>query len=233
MPDKKINDYTGEGVNAIDLNVDRFAITELDKFGNLIDRKVIHFNIDGKTSNQIDKILDDKINEVLKFCQNNKKPIVREDIKKIKFKDTKNKQINKKLTQFAYDKMISKLDRCFLKNSYAVFKVNPKYTSQMGKIKYMSQKGISIHESASMCIGRRYLFSEYKDGKLIKLYYEDMNKLNKFSISKITKEFKKLKINDFYKLKKIKLNINDYKELNKYIKDIQKELEVLNKKSIK
>ena len=33
--------------------------------------------------------------------------------------------------------------------------VNPAYTSQMGKVKYMSRYGLSIHEAASLVIGRR------------------------------------------------------------------------------
>ena len=33
--------------------------------------------------------------------------------------------------------------------------INPAYTSQTGKIKYMKQFGMSIHESAALVIGRR------------------------------------------------------------------------------
>ncbi|MCQ6282393.1 hypothetical protein [Bacillus sp. EB600] len=37
----------------------------------------------------------------------------------------------------------------------AVFEVNPAYTSQIGKMKYMKRFGISIHEAASFVIARR------------------------------------------------------------------------------
>ena len=39
----------------------------------------------------------------------------------------------------------------------AVFEVNPAYTSQIGKMKYMKRFGISIHEAASfayLLVGR-------------------------------------------------------------------------------
>ncbi len=43
----------------------------------------------------------------------------------------------------------------------AVFLVNPAYTSQMGKFKYMKPKGLSVHLAAAYVIARRRMgFSE-------------------------------------------------------------------------
>ena len=79
--------------------------------------------------------------------------------------------------------MITTIDRIFEKNSIQVFKVNPKFTSQQGKIKYMSKYGMSIHESAAMCIGRRFLLSEYdQSDRVKKLYYGNLLCYNKFRI---------------------------------------------------
>ena len=155
-------------------------------------------------------------------ANNYKKPLVREDIKKIKFKSTNNSYKNKILTQFAYDKMITTIDRIFEKNNVQVFKVDPKFTSQQGKIKYMCRYGMSIHESAAMCIGRRFLLSKYNSsGKVEKLYYENLLVYNKFGkIQKVGKEFKKLKCSNIYKLKKTPFDINKYKSLKRYIEDV-------------
>ena len=218
----KLNNYIENGINALDINVDRFALIELDNNGNLLKRKIISFNLENLSSNQATKLLEKVVIECVDFCKQNNKPLVREDIKKIKFKSTKDSKINKKLTQFAYNKMINTIDRCFYKNDIEVFKINPCYTSQQGKLKYMQRLGLSIHESAAMCIGRRFLLSDYDDnGKLIKLYYEDMLQYEKFgTIKQISKSFKKLRTNDIYKLKKLPINITNYKKLNQYIKDI-------------
>ena len=84
-----VNNYIGGGINAIDINIDRFAIIELDSNGNLLKRKVIPFYLDGLSSNQSTKLLEKVVLECIDFCKQNNKPLVREDIKKIKFKVTK------------------------------------------------------------------------------------------------------------------------------------------------
>ena len=85
----------------------------------------------------------------------------------------------------------------------------------------MQRLGLSIHESAAMCIGRKFLFSKYDNGKIIKYYYENMLQYEKFgAIKQISKEFKKLRTNDIYKLNKLPIDIRNYKKLKTYIKDV-------------
>ena len=59
------------------------------------------------------------------------------------------------MSMFAYNKMISAIKSRAEKMGVAVFEVNPAYTSQIGKMKYMKRFGISIHEAASFVIARR------------------------------------------------------------------------------
>ena len=59
------------------------------------------------------------------------------------------------MSMFAYNKMISAIKSRAKKMGIAVFEVNPAYTSQIGKIKYMKRFGISIHEAASFVVARR------------------------------------------------------------------------------
>ena len=215
-----------QGVNAIDINVDRYALVELDSKGNLLRRRVIKFNLDNLTSAQATKKLEKLAIEIAEFCLSSGKPLVRENIKSIKFKSTENKKINKKLTQFAYNKMLHTIDRALYKQAIEVYTVNPAYTSQQGKIKYMRLMGISVHEAAAFCIGRRYLFSKNK------LYYENLKELKKFgSIKQIAKDFKKLRTHYIYNLHKIPIDINNYKKLNKYIEAVNAYCK-LNKESI-
>lgn len=104
----------------------------------------------------------------------------------------------------------------------AVFKINPKFTSQQGKIKYMRKYGMSIHESAAMCIGRKFLLSEYdQSDRVKKLYYENLLCYNKFgTIQKVGKEFKKLRCHNIYKLERTPFDVNKYKSLKRYIEDV-------------
>ena len=217
-----INDYLLDGAVGIDLNVDNFSLCNIDSKGNYLDSKVLHFDLDGKSSNQITKMLEELANEVFEYCREAKKPLIMEDIEKIKFKDTGSSETNKKLTQFAYDKMVNIITRKFEKEHYAIFKVNPSYTSQQGKIKYMKRFGLSIHQSAAFCIARRGLLTSNPK----KPYYEDMGKYKRFgSIKYISKQLKKLRIKDFYELDNIPIDINKYKSLEKYVKDVKKFIE--------
>ena len=76
------------GVSAIDINIDRFALIETDKHGNLINRKVFYFNLNKLTSAQSTKVLQNVVKEVSTICMQIGKPVVIENIKKIKFKNT-------------------------------------------------------------------------------------------------------------------------------------------------
>ena len=54
---------------------------------------------------------------------------------------------------FAYRKMESCIENQSYRRSFGIIKINPAYTSQIGKILYMRKLGISIHEAASYVIG--------------------------------------------------------------------------------
>ncbi|WP_170243687.1 hypothetical protein [Halolactibacillus alkaliphilus] len=49
---------------------------------------------------------------------------------------------------FAYQKMILAIKSRTEKMGVAVYVVNPTYTSQIGKMKYMKRLGVSIHMAA-------------------------------------------------------------------------------------
>ena len=220
----RVNDCINNGVVSVDLNVDCFAVADISNDGNLLDHKVIRFDLRNKTSAQSTKELERAALELVKFCKAKKKPLVLEDLKKIKFKNTGDAKRNKLLTQFAYDKMINIISRAMEKSSYAVFKVDPAYTSQQGKIKYMARYGLSIHESAAFCIGRKFLFSTPS-----KTYYENLEQFSKYGkISTVSKQLKGLKVRDFYRLHKLKAKSDRFKTLKKYISAVKAELETLN-----
>ena len=108
--------------------------------------------------------------------------------------------------------MLTTIDRTLYKQAIEVYKVNPAYTSQQGRIKYMRPMGLSVHEAAAFCIGRRFMFSKNK------LYYENLKELKKFgSIKQIAAAFKKLSNKTLYDLKNIPLESKNYKNLNQYV----------------
>ena len=201
------------GVVAVDINYDRFACANIDSNGNLVSRKIIHFNIDGKSSGQRKKIIEKAVNELYAWVTITNKPLVRENLESIQFKDSGNPKTNKKLSQFAYNMMISAIDRKFSKKYAVPEKVYPAYTSQQGKIKYMRPLGISVHESAALCIGRRAMFS-----KVGATYYEDMKPYSHFGdVKSVSKAFRKLNLQEIYSLGSVKVNPNKYENVEDYI----------------
>ena len=213
--------YDGSGIVSIDINIDRYALTVLDDNANLIKRQVLYFDLDGLSSQQATKVLENVAIEVSNICKVVGKPLVRENIKDITFKDTGDRKRNKQLTQFAYDKMINTIDRRLTKDGVTVYKVNPTFTSKQGKLKYMQQMGLSIHEAASYTIGRRFMLNRTdENGKTI-LYYENLNQYAHFgSIKKLSKDLNKLSVSTMYQLNKIPVKLNDYKTFSKYVKAV-------------
>lgn len=71
------------------------------------------------------------------------------------------KTANRKTSEFAYQMMTSLLYGKALQRSVGIIKVNPAYTSQIGKMKYMKHMRSTVHLAASYVIGRRGMgFSE-------------------------------------------------------------------------
>ena len=150
------NEYYGSGCVGMDLNVDRIAVAEVDGKGNLLWHDVIYFALDGKTSEQREQILSHALEKVFARCSASKKPLVMEDLKDvIKTKQYGQKALNRVLASFSYKIMGDLAGSKSWKYSVGLKKINPAYTSQTGKVKYMSMYGLSVHEAAAFVIARR------------------------------------------------------------------------------
>lgn len=150
------NESFEDGCVSIDLNYDHVALTDIDKNGNRISGKVLRFNPENKTSGQISDEIGRIMSKVGKYCEDRRKPLVMEDIDTtiskhgMKYGNAKG---NRHASAFAYRKMESCIENQSYRRSFGVIKINPAYTSQIGKILYMRRLGISIHEAASYAIG--------------------------------------------------------------------------------
>jgi IS605 OrfB family transposase len=153
-----VNFSKSDGIIGIDCNFDHFAVSNVNKKGQLISSWSLKFNIQNKSSNQITKIIEAEAIELVNIAVRENKPIAVEKLDTTTSKVSNrygNKKANFKMSMFAYDKMISAIKSRAEKMGVAVFEVNPAYTSQIGKMKYMKRFGISIHEAASFVIARR------------------------------------------------------------------------------
>lgn len=152
------NHSKADGLLGVDLNNNHIAWSNINKKGQLIKSGVFGFNFEGKASGQIIKIIEAEAVGLVDLAVELKKPIAIEKIDTTKSKVSNpygNKKANRKMSMFAYKKFISAIKNRAEKMGVAVFEVNPAYTSQIGKIKYMKRLGISIHQAASFVIARR------------------------------------------------------------------------------
>jgi IS605 OrfB family transposase len=152
----KTTDY--HGVIGIDTNVDGFAMAEIDRCGNLINRHWVEYDLKGKNSQQREEIISESCSQIIDYALKTGKPIVME---KLDFTKKKNimvagKGMNKMLSNFSYAQTQSRLLRQAKLGGVQVFEVFAGYSSQTGHFCWQRQLGCSVHEAAAFVIARRY-----------------------------------------------------------------------------
>ena len=73
-----------DGVIAFDSNYDNLAVTELDASGNMKRTQVLRFDLEGCSSKKNENILSEALEQVFKDAMKAGKPVVMEDLSKIK-----------------------------------------------------------------------------------------------------------------------------------------------------
>ncbi len=160
VPEVPIVTNRNLGVIGIDINPGHLAFVETDRFGNPIRTETIAFNLYGKTKSQSKAIIGDACAAAIAIAQQAKKPIVIEDLdfqkKKMELRENASTSKACMLSSFSYGEMISHLKSRAYRKGVEVCTVAPEYTSVIGRIKYAKRYGLTIHEAAALCIGRRF-----------------------------------------------------------------------------
>lgn len=150
------NSYYGNGAISMDINYDHFALAELDETGKLLDQKLIRFDLMNKSTGQVTNILGAAVKDIFDWCAEKDKRLIVEDIDltiKLASRKYGNRKGNHHMTLFAYQRIASSIENQSLKREIAFCKIDPAYTSQMGKFLFMRKYGISIHQAAAYTIG--------------------------------------------------------------------------------
>jgi IS605 OrfB family transposase len=152
------------GTIGVDLNANHVALVETDRFGNLINTKTISLNTYGKSKGQTEARFGEAVKTIVAVSENTLKPIVIEDLdfsqKKPHLENSSNRQA-RMLSSFVYSKFRAFLESRASKSGVRVYKVNPAFTSVIGRVKYASKYGLTVHHAAALVIARRICrFSE-------------------------------------------------------------------------
>jgi IS605 OrfB family transposase len=151
----------GIGVIGIDINSDHIAVVETDRFGNPFSHRRLPLVTYGKTHHQAKAHIGDVVKEIVSWGYSTTKPLVIEELsfekKKQELRETGAPRYSRMLSSFAYGAFISGLRSRGFRFGVEVKEVNPAFTSIIGRAKFSKRYGLSIHESAALCIGRRFL----------------------------------------------------------------------------
>lgn len=156
-------------IAGIDINIDRIAVSILSCQGNFLKSKVFYCHeLEYVRKDRRNNIVGETMKKVFNWLlEENVGAIVIEDITLKQQHDTDHK-FNRLTHNFKKKTLHQSLVRNALRLGLAVKKVNPAYTSVIGRYKYMKKYGLSVHESASFVIGRRGLgFEETLPKELI------------------------------------------------------------------
>ena len=152
------------GVIGVDFNKGFVSVSEIDKYGNLINT----FNIDYQYSkgNQTTNDFQNIATRLKDYCLKVGKDLVIEKLNFNKKKDNliskRGKKYNEMLSSLAYSKFESIITSKCTKNRIFLHKVNPAWTSWIAKQKYCSKMKLNIHTGASYVIARRGMFLKDK-----------------------------------------------------------------------
>ena len=159
-PGEKVSRPVSCGAVGIDFNADHLAVAETNVAGNRVKCWRVDLDFKGKTADQRKDILSVALQGVVNHAAQRKLPLVIEDLD---FSEKKH-QMAEQATSTGYRVMLSGLaysqyqafceSKCF-KAGVELIKVNPAFTSVIGRVKYAKRLGISTHLAAALAIARR------------------------------------------------------------------------------
>jgi Hypothetical protein len=197
------------GVMGIDINAYPFhlALAYVSTDGNLEKFERIDLReMEGKTKNQREHIAWHIARQVVERALESGKAVVVEDLQKVP-KGRRGDglaKLRRKLHKWAYRSVLEKIEVYARRMGVQLIKVNPAYTSIIGKLKYSPMLGIDKDVAGAYVIARRGLGFEERLPKNYRELLKDKEFLA-YAISKVDERISKLKS----ELKKEK---NEYKK---------------------
>ncbi|MCI4407468.1 MAG: IS200/IS605 family accessory protein TnpB-related protein [Thermofilum sp.] len=223
---KKDNGIIGIDVNAYPYHL---ALAVVSKDGNLEGYQSISLNELLNASSEKRQYLEWQVaHKVIELAKKEGKAIAIENLKKLP-KGRRGDgfvKLRSRLQKWSYKRLLEKIEILARRSGIEVRKVNPAFTSVIGKLKYAPQFNIDKDIAGAYVIGRRGLGFKERLPKNYKRLLEDEEFLL-YSIAKIEDKIAKLR-------EKIKEERNEYKrnrlrteltKLKKDLKELQKHLQ--------
>ncbi len=157
----RIQTFRVIGVYGVDYNNGFLEVAETDYNGNMIsaDRIPLEFHGGG---GKAETELKEKVSKLVRLALKHQKDIIIEDLnftkkksKTLPRKRKRGKQYNKMIHAFDYSRYTFWMENLCDKYGVVLKKVNPAYTSKIGKEKYAGPRKMTVHRAAALVIARR------------------------------------------------------------------------------
>ncbi|MEI8270939.1 MAG: IS200/IS605 family accessory protein TnpB-related protein, partial [bacterium] len=210
------------GAIGVDTNIDRIAVAEVSRDGNYLGSKtLVKSRLKDGSTNKRNYDIGCLVKQVINLAKEKKKGIVFEDLN-FKKDFTGFKKLNRIKSNFVWRKFIELLERKCVQNGISYRKINPAYTSLIGKIKYKDMFQITIHESAAYTIARRGLRFNEK----LSVYSCEAKRVKNKVMGTLAEKYQNKKIHSWVLWSKVKAVLTglrnktyDLEELYGYFRD--------------
>ena len=147
------------GSVGVDLNAGFVSVARVDRHGNVIDAFDLPMVTCGKSQGQSQDIVRKVALQVVRYAAEHRLPVVSEKLdfsrKKRSLKDDGEARRARMLSSFAYSSLEAALASAAARHGINHRRVNPAYTSIIGRVKFARRYGLSTHQSAALAIARR------------------------------------------------------------------------------
>jgi IS605 OrfB family transposase len=210
------------GAIGVDTNIDRIAIAEISKDGNYLgSTTLIESRLKDGSTNKRNYDIGCLVKQIINIAKEKKKGIVFEDLN-FKKDFTGFRKLNRIKSNFVWRKFIELLERKCIQHGINYKKVNPAYTSLIGKTKYKDMFGITTHESAAYVIARRGLGFNEK----LSVYSCEAKRVKKKVMGTLAGKYQNKKVHSWVLWSKVKAVLTgqrnktyDLQELYGYFRD--------------
>ena len=147
------------GSIGVDLNVGFVSVARADRNGNVVEAFDLPMVTYGKTQVQSRDLVRKTALKVVRYTQKHNLPIVSEKLdfarKKRDLTDDRDARRARMLSSFAYSSFDAALSSAAARAGIHHRRVNPAYTSIIGRVTFARRYGLSTHQSAALAIARR------------------------------------------------------------------------------
>ncbi|MCZ7861207.1 hypothetical protein O9X98_07275 [Agrobacterium salinitolerans] len=157
QPEARFDDR--RGCLGVDFNADHVAATMADRFGNPLKTWTIPLVTYGMSSDQTLDAVRKAAAEVMRIALEHDVPVASENLdfakKKQNLRDAHGPAYARMLSSLAYSSFDAALASACCRSGVWLRRVNPAFTSLIGRVKFAPRYGLSVHAAAALSIARR------------------------------------------------------------------------------